>query len=513
MTSVSSDDSTRVDVAQIVRERDLYRKLLELGARDELDPFLAEALALVVEIADARRGYVEIQDPRAGPAAPRFWIAHGCSEGDVAEIRSAFSQGVIAEAIATRQTIATASALTDPRFRERRSVQKNQIEAILCAPIGVDAPLGVFYLQGRRERGPFLEEDRLRVETFARHLATFADRLLSRRRRLDETDPTLLFRATLRANGLIGRTKAMAVVLKEIAMVAPRDITVLLTGLCGTGKTQIARIIHESGPRSEGPFVELNCAALPEALLESEMFGALPGSHSTATRKVDGKVAAAEHGTLFLDEVGELSLSAQSKLLQLLQSKEYFPLGSPRAIKADVRLIAATNVDLKTAVASRTFRQDLLYRLSVLPVRVPSLAERREDIPELAAYFCARACETHQLPHLWLSPGALRAAEEAEWPGNVRELEHRIETSAIRAASESVLQIERRHVFPEVTEVEEPARARVTFQEATRRFQSGLVREVLEATNWNITEAASRLDLTRAHVYNLIRAFGFERRR
>jgi Nif-specific regulatory protein len=499
--------------AQIARERDIYRKLLDLGAQDEIEPLLAEALALIVEIASARRGYLEIQDERVGASAPRFWIAHGFSEGDVAKIRSAFSQGVIAEAIATRQTVLAASALEDPRFRDRRSVRENRIEAVLCAPIGIDPPLGVLYLQGRQERGPFTEEDRMRTETFARHIAALVDRLLIRRRRLDETDPTQPFRAILKVSGLVGRSAAIARVLQEVSLVAPRDVTVLLTGPSGTGKTQLARIIHDNGPRALGPFVELNCAALPDALLESELFGAAAGAHSTATRKVEGKIAAAEHGTLFLDEVGELAPAAQSKLLQLLQSKEYFPLGSARAVKADIRVIAATNADLKAAVSRRAFREDLLYRLQVLPIRVPSLAERRDDIPELAAHCCARASEEHHLPHLRLSLGTLGAAEEAEWPGNVRQLAHAVEAAALRAAGEGVLQVERRHLFPESLEVEGPASKELTFQEATRRFQQGFLREALEKSKWNITDTANRLDLTRAHIYNLIRAFGLERRR
>jgi Nif-specific regulatory protein len=391
-------------------------------------------------------------------------------------------------------------------------VRRNRIEAVLCAPIGSDPPLGVLYLQERDEPGPFAEEDRLWAERFARHIAPFADRLLLRRRRRDEMDPTLPFRKALRAEAVIGCSAALAKVLQQVVLVSPLGVGVLLTGPSGTGKTQLARVIHDNGPRASGPFVELNCAALPEALMESELFGAARGAHSTAVQRVDGKVAAAEGGTLFLDEIGELPLAAQSKLLQLLQSKDYYPLGSSRPIRADVRVIAATNADLRSAVAARTFREDLLYRLEVLPIRVPSLAERREDIAGLARRFCARACEVHHLPQLGLSVGTVHACETAEWPGNVRQLAHAIEAAAIRAAGEGVLQIERKHVFPDTVEAEgvlDP----LTFQDATRRFQEQLLRKMLDDTSWNITVTASRLDLARSHVYNLIRAFGIERHR
>src|SRR6185369_9371459 len=181
---------------------------------------------------------------------------------------------------------------------------------------------------------------------------------------------------------------------------------------------------------------------------------ALPGAYTGAPSSgLQGKVAAAEHGTLFLDEIGDLSLAAQAKLLHLLHAKQYYPLGATRPVRADVRVIAATNIDLSHAVAARQFREDLLYRLQVLPVRVPTLAERREDLAELAAYFCAVASERHGLPRLGLSVGARRAAESAEWPGNVRQLAHAVEAAMIRAAGEGASQIEPRHLFPETTAV------------------------------------------------------------
>lgn len=502
----------------VALERDFYRKLLELGEQDEIEPFLEEALALIADIAGARRGYLELEGEPDQDGEPRFWMAHGCYDAEVALIRATFSRGVIAEALATGRTIITASALEDPRFLGRGSVQRNRIEAVVCAPIGAAPPLGVVYLQDRAEGGAFSEEDRLRVETFARRIAPFAERLLLRRRSLDADDPTRPFRSALRAESVVGRSAALARVLQQATVAAPLDVTVLLTGPSGTGKTQLARVLHDSGPRARGPFVELNCAALPEPLLESELFGAVPGAHSTATRRIEGKVGAARGGTLFLDEIGELRPSAQAKLLQLLQSKEYYPLGSAQPVRAEVRVIAATNLDLKAAVARREFREDLFYRLQVLPIRVPALAERREDVAPLAERFCAAACEAHGLPRIRLSVGALCAVEAAEWCGNVRELAHAVEAAAIRAAAEGVLQIERRHVFPDAAEVTAPLVGAagyqgLTFQEATRRFQAELLRVALEETGWNVTDAAARLDLARSHAYKLIRAFGLGRQR
>ena len=502
---------------QLQRERDLYRRLLELGAEQEIEPFLGEALALVTETAGARRGYLELRrdaasaDEREAADCQVYWIARGCSDERVDEIRRVISRGIIAEAIATGRAVATTSAVTDPRFAERASVRAGPIEAVLCAPIGQDPPLGVVYLEGRAEPGPWTEEDRDLADLFARHLGPPAERLLARREARERVDATRALREGLRLEGVIGRSAALADALRQAALVAPLDVHVLLTGGSGTGKSQLARVIHNNGPRAAGPFVDLNCAAIPEMLVESELFGALKGSHSMAHQSTTGKVGAAQGGTLFLDEITELPLVAQSKLLQLMQSREYYPLGATRPEQADARIIAATNMDLERAVADKRFREDLFFRLQVLPIRMPSLAERAEDVPELAAHFCAQACERHRLARVGLSPAALRAVEAAAWPGNVRQLAHAIEAAAIRAAGEGAEQIAPHHVLPASARASAAADGALSFQEATRRFQAELLRKVLDEASWNVSEAARRLDLTRSHVYNLIRAFGFTR--
>jgi transcriptional regulator with GAF, ATPase, and Fis domain len=492
------------------RERDLYKGLLKLNARTELEPFLAEALRLVVEVVQAEQGYLELVEEKA-TAGERTWsTAAGYSDAEIGEIRTLVSRGIIAESIASGQVIVTPSAFLDPRFRDLASVQRSNIHAVLCAPIGASPPVGVLYLQRRSLRDMFTDEDRACAEIFATHLAPLVHALFQRRRVDDATDPTKPYRTRMKLDGVIGHSPSMATLLREVELVSGLDVCVLLTGDTGAGKNQIARAIHANSPRAGGPFVEINCAAIPETLMESELFGAVQGGHSAATRKLDGKVTAAREGTLFLDEIGELTTTAQAKLLQLLQTRQYYPLGASQPLHADVRILAATNNDLSRKVAERTFREDLFYRLQVLPIRVPSLSERTEDVPVLARHFCEAAQTLHRLRPLALSPGALRALAQTEWPGNVRELSHRVEAATIRAAAQGAIQVEVAHLgmAPVVLDDDD---APETFQEGTRRYQKGLVRSTLEATDWNVAEAARRLDLTRSHTYNLIKTLGIER--
>lgn len=498
------------ELVQLRRERDLYQRLLHLGHSANLDIFLKDSLALLSELVGAERGYLELQEPSEEHEPVRISVARGCTGEQVAEIQDVISHGIMAEVIASGEALSLASAFEDSRFRHRTSVRKHKIEAVLCAPIGSEPVLGVVYLQGRSLPGPFGDEDCARVSLFAKYLSAFADRLLVRKQVQEQADRTRPFRQKLKASSMIGKSAAMAAVLKQAAAAAHLEISILIGGPSGTGKSQLAKVIHQSGPRSAGPFLEMNCAAIPDTLLESELFGALKGAHATAVRDIKGKVAAAEKGTLFLDEIAELSMVAQAKLLQLIQSKEYYPLGSSRPQKADIRIIAATNADLRALVKAKAFREDLLYRLQTFTIEMPSLQERREDVPALAEHFCILGAESHKLPALRLSPAALSAIITSQWPGNIRELAHTIEAALIRAAADGAPVIEREHLMMGA-QAGGRAEKTPTFQDATREFQKGLVIAALEETNWNVVKAAELLDITRAHLYNLLRAFGITR--
>ncbi len=491
------------------RERDFYRRLLDLGTQEELEPLLKEALGLIVEFTGARRGYLCLQDHEE---VERWATAHGCTEKDIENIRSSISRGIIAAAISKKKTVETVAAFEDPRFQHRRSVRQYRIPAVLCAPVGEGSPLGAVYLQDRHLPGPFTDEDRQHTEFFGKILAPLANRLIERLRYKKEGDETRTVREEFRCPGILGHSHALADVLKNACLAAPLDINVLITGHSGTGKTALARAIAHNSPRAGGPFIELNCSAIPPNLVESELFGAEKGAHSMAFSHIPGKVAAAEGGTLFLDEVGELPQDAQAKLLQLLQDKRYFPLGSNKAIDANVRIIAATNADLRDMVKQRKFREDLFHRLQILPIRMPSLSERRDDIPLLAQHFCTKTCQEHGLGALRLSHRAEFVCQEASWPGNVRELGNAVAAAAIRAHGEGSDSVLPRHIFPE-PEDETNGAKRLSFQEETRRFQRRLLQDALEESSWNISKTAQGLGIARSHMYNLMAAHNLERRK
>ncbi|MGB8993195.1 MAG: sigma-54 dependent transcriptional regulator [Desulfobaccales bacterium] len=241
--------------------------------------------------------------------------------------------------------------------------------------------------------------------------------------------------------GVSGSSPRMREIFQLLEMVAPSEATVLLLGETGTGKELVAQAIHRGSPRSANPFVVVNCAALPETLLESELFGHERGAFTGATNRKDGRFLLAHHGTLFLDEIGELSLTLQAKILRVLQTREFEPLGSIRTVKADVRIIAATNRDLENMVRQGRFRDDLYYRLNVFPLVLPPLRERLEDLAPLVDCFLKHFREKNRRQVTSIAPAALELLRRYSWPGNIRELENVIERGVI-VCQEKVLRPE-----------------------------------------------------------------------
>jgi DNA-binding NtrC family response regulator len=304
---------------------------------------------------------------------------------------------------------------------------------------------------------------------------------------------------------LVAASPAMASVLAAVRQVAPTDASVLLLGESGTGKSQLARAIHYQGRRAAGPFVEVHCAALPESLLEAELFGHEKGAFTGATQRKAGHLAAADGGTLFLDEIGEVTAATQVKLLRFLQDRTFVPVGATAPRSVEVRVVSATNRDLDEAVRSGAFREDFFYRLNVFAIRVPPLRERREDVEPIATRFLA----ARGLPPEKLAPAALEALVAHDWPGNVRELENALERALILAGDGEIR--------PDHLSVGAAARGRprdaaglVGPGFSLDAFQRELLHAALAKAGGSKTKAAGFLGVTRRRLYSLLESSGRE---
>jgi len=311
--------------------------------------------------------------------------------------------------------------------------------------------------------------------------------------------------------GVVGRSRSLVEVYRLVDRVAPTNCTVLVTGESGTGKELVAKAVHEASPRAGRPFVAVNCGAIPEALLESELFGHVRGAFTGAHATKLGRLAVAQGGTVFLDEVGELPLSLQVKLLRVLQAHEYSPVGDSKTHKADVRVVAATNVDLERACAEGKFREDLLYRLNVLHIALPPLRDRREDIPLLAEYFVGASCERMRRSRLSISESALQVALGYDWPGNVRELENSLERAVLLCMGDEILpadlpaRVAARAVERRPAAAPDLPAAGTDLRAAVEAFENNLIRQALERTGWNKNQAARLLGLNRTTLVEMLK--------
>ncbi|WP_165078804.1 MULTISPECIES: sigma-54 dependent transcriptional regulator [unclassified Desulfovibrio] len=312
---------------------------------------------------------------------------------------------------------------------------------------------------------------------------------------------------------IVGRSDALKRMLGFIETVAPTEATVLITGESGTGKELVARALHSSSARADKPLVTVNCAALTETLLESELFGHEKGAFTGADRRREGRFVQANGGTLFLDEIGEMPLQLQAKLLRALQQGEIQRVGSDVPITVDVRVIAATNRNLLREAQEKRFREDLFFRLNVISIEVPALRQRGDDIPLLAAYFLQRFAERNRKSIKGFSPQALDSMRRYRWPGNVRELENAVERAVILCCGDLVTPAELPDTVahaPEPAEAPEPQDAISLAGMALEDVERLAIEDTLRQTGDNKSEAARRLGITRATLHNKLRKYGLE---
>ena len=376
------------------------------------------------------------------------------------------------------------------------------VRSLLCIPlVALDRPLGVLY--GDSSRASFAPEHlellsaMAGIASLALHNALRMEALEAENRR---------FRDAHLQHDIVGESPALKRVFQLIARVAPTDLTVLILGESGTGKELVAKAVHKNSPRSEKPFVAINCATLSETLLESELFGHEKGAFTGAVGRKAGQFELAHEGTLFLDEVGEIPLPLQARLLRALETREIQRVGGARPIPVDVRLVAATNRVLAAAVRAGTFRDDLYHRLNVFAVSLPPLRERREDIPLLASHFAARSARRLGRSLAGFSPEARAALLAYDWPGNIRELQNAVERAVVLAADDLL----RPEDLPEAVlesaaaSPAEPGASPGPYHEAVAQAKRRILLDALEEAGGNSSEAARRLGLNRTYFHRLL---------
>lgn len=345
------------------------------------------------------------------------------------------------------------------------------------------------------------------------HLSVLIDRALENRRMIAENS---LLRSEL-ANKMgydqiIGASATMREVEQLVQKVAPSETTVLFQGESGTGKELFAAGVHHLSPRKDKPYITINCAAIPRELLENELFGSEQGAFTSSHRLKLGKFEIADGGTVFLDEVGDMDMSLQAKLLRILQQKTFERLGGTKEIMVNLRVIAATNIDLKAAIEAKTFREDLYYRLSVFPIRIPPLRERREDIPKLAEYFIAKYCAEMKRPVKKMSQESLKLMDRYNWPGNVRELENTIERAIILCES--------RYINPDHLAIRIPTDQEIRLREgaglkeigqhAQMQAERAAIVRVLEQTRGNKRKTAEILKIDYTTLFEKLKRYTIE---
>ena len=402
------------------------------GIRDQ-DSLQWQLLGFIFDVVPAERGAVLLCDQLEEFTSTAAWDR---LRGPGHPVR--VSRTVVQRALEERIGLVVSDVLGNEALRQVKTLYELKVRSLLCVPLLVaDRVLGAIYLDTSSPTVQF-DEDHLHVMTAVAGIAGLAFDNVRHWEKLQQENQALRAEIELEHN-MVGGSPAMRKVFDFIRRVAPTDSTVLIQGESGTGKELVARALHRNSSRAEQPFVAINCAAIAETLLESELFSHEKGAFTGAAAQKKGKVEVAEGGTLFLDEIGELASGLQAKLLRVLQEREFERLGGTKPIKLNIRLIAATNRSLPEAVKAGTFRNDLYYRLDVVTLNVPALRERREDISVLADHFAAKASRKCGMRAKPLSSEALGCLMHYDWPGNVRELENALERALVLGSTDSIL--------------------------------------------------------------------------
>ena len=471
-----------------------------------MDPeaLLEKVMDLAIEKVGADRGVIILFDGPGGEMRVR--VARN-TEKETLDDAIAYSRHVVREA-ADGRAVLSVDAGEDERFRDFRSVKRYGIRSLACVPLRLGGEVvGTVYLDSHREAVAFDENDLHFLEIFANMAALSLqnarafDGLRRENRRLQQE-----IQGRFSYGNIIGKSARMKEVFQIIEKVAASSLSVLIHGDSGTGKELVARAIHFNGPRKEARFCSQNCAALPETLLESELFGHVKGAFTGADASRPGLFELASGGTLFLDEIGDMSLAMQGKLLRALQEGEIRPVGGRKSIQVDVRILSATNKDLDRLMADGKFREDLYYRLNVVRVGLPPLRDRKEDLPLLVDHFLQQVAQESGAPEKRLDGDALSLLLRYHWPGNIRELEHEIQKLAVFAEGDVItLEDLNRHqdLFNKLTDLTDESPLE-SIEEVERKQ---IVRALLE-TSGHRGKAARLLGISRATIFRKIKQYG-----
>jgi Nif-specific regulatory protein len=515
---------------ELGRLRVLYELATAFAARIELDELIPLVIGKCRDVLEAEGASVLLLDT----SADELYFPYVTDEDDevaarLLRLRFPAERGVAGEVVRTGRALRVDDAEADARFyRGADEATGIRTRGLLAAPLRTrDAVIGVLQVVNRRDGSAFGDDDLRFLEALAGAVAIAIEngQLYAQAKASEaalRAQVVVLRRDLVRRDGfpgMIGTAPAMAEVYRLMQSAAASPISVLIEGETGTGKELVARGIHSASPRAGAPFVAVNCAAIPETLLESELFGHRRGAFTGATQDQRGLFEAANEGTVFLDEIGEMPPAMQAKLLRVLQESEVVPLGDRRPRRIDVRVISATNRDLGADVARGSFRQDLYYRLGAFPIHLPPLRERREDVPLLVERLLTEAAERHNKAIPGLAPAALDLLVGFGWPGNVRELQNEIERAvALAAAGEA---IGPQHLSTKLGTVAAPAGAEpaesgpevVPLRAARTAFEARHIAAVLRRHAGNVTRAAEALGLSRFMLQKKMKEYGLREAR
>jgi transcriptional regulator with GAF, ATPase, and Fis domain len=469
----------------------------------DLEELQAQLLDLIFEVVPAGRGAILLGDGANSEFNSLYARTRQAGQHQLVRVSRTIAQHVLKENVAILGVdIAASDAL-----RDVESLAASEVRSLLCVPLSVfERTIGCIYLDSTTSVNRF-HEDHLQLMAAIAGVSAVALDNARRAQWLEQENQRLSLEIRQEQN-LVGESARVKEIFQFLARVGPTDSTVLIEGESGTGKELAARALHRNSRRSQKPFVAINCAAIPETLLESELFGHERGAFTGAASQKKGKLEVAEGGVVFLDEIGELAPALQVKLLRVLQEREIERVGGTHPIKIDVRVIAATNRDLDDAVRKKEFRQDLYYRLAVVKLTMPPLREHREDIPMLTRHFIqknAKRCKVKPKP---VSREAMAALVSYDWPGNVRELENAIERALVMGSSDTILLED----LPESLVEQQPpgGMSEGQYHASVKELKKQLIMNAVEQTRGNYIEAAAVLGVHPNYLHRLIRNLGLK---